>query len=132
MTVKIKGIDIEMDGITRVVPPLNLESLELLQDRISAFNGNVVDKNSIQLIKDVALASLKRNYPDMTMEEVTRGLDVANMGPIFKAVMDVSGLIRQDIEDQKKLMAAAALANPSIGVESSGTSSPAPAGDTSK
>ena len=106
--VKIKGIEVEMGGTVRVVPPLNLNSLEQLQDRLAGFSGGM-DKESISIIKDAALAALKRNYPDITMEIVAEELDVSNMNEIFLAIMDVSGLRRKAIEEAKNQMATATL-----------------------
>lgn len=97
MMVKIKGIEVEMGGATRTIPPLNLGALSTLQDRLAAFKGGL-DPESIQLVLDAAFLALKRNYPDITMEQVADEIDVGNMDEIFKAIMDVSGLRRKAAE----------------------------------
>ena len=98
-TPRFKGIAIEFaDGTTYVVPPMNLATIEVLQERLATFTGGV-DKNSISLVVDATLASLQRNYPDMTRERVVNELlDVSNMEEVMAAVMDVSGLRRKGQE----------------------------------
>jgi hypothetical protein len=107
--VKVKGISMVLgDGATYVVPPLNLFSLELLQDRLQTFAGGL-DKDSVSLIVDATHMALQRNYPDVSRETVSQLLDVANMLEVMAALMDVSGLARKAAEaaqgeDEKKQM----------------------------
>lgn len=96
--VKVKGIPVELGGVTFIVPPLSLGALEQLQAGIAGFTGDVFDKAQIALVIDAALAALKRNYPDITREQVAECIDVANMPEVFEAVMDVSGLKRKSLE----------------------------------
>jgi hypothetical protein len=98
-TPKIKGIAFEFaNGETLVVPPLNLASIELLQDRLANFKGGL-DKESISLVIDAAHMALKRNYPDITVEAIKNDLvDLSNMESVMGMVMDVSGLKRKEIE----------------------------------
>ena len=94
---KIKGITLELGGEDFVVPPLPLGALESLQERIEVFTGGL-DKGSVATVIDCLHASLKRNYPDKTREDVADLVDVANMGEVMQAVMDVSGMRRKQIE----------------------------------
>ncbi len=98
MTVRIKGVTVELSGTNYVIPPIALGALEQLQERIGAFDGNVQDTKQISTVIDCAHAALKRNYPDMTREQVADLIDIANMGDVFAAVMDVSGLKRKEQE----------------------------------
>lgn len=95
--IKIAGVPVEMGGVRRVIPPLNLKALKLFQERIANFKGGL-DPESIQLVLDVAYSALKRNYPEITMDEIEDAIDVSNMGDIFSAIMDVSGLQRKASE----------------------------------
>lgn len=95
--VKVKGIPKNLGGTDFVIPPLALGPLEQLQDRIAAFDGTL-NKESIAVVIDAAHAALKRNYPDITREDVAELVDVENMIEVFEAVMDVSGLRRKQIE----------------------------------
>lgn len=96
-TPRFKGIEIEFaDGTKMTVPPMNLATVEVMQDRLAAFKGGM-DSVSIALVVDVTLASLQRNYPDITRERVMNELlDVSNMEEVMAAVMDVSGLRRKE------------------------------------
>ena len=98
MTVRIKGVTVELNGTNYVIPPIALGALEQLQERIGAFDGNVQDAKQISTVIDCAHAALRRNYPEMTREQVADLIDIANMGDVFAAVMDVSGLKRKEQE----------------------------------
>ncbi|MFK7088684.1 hypothetical protein AAFM71_07690 [Chromobacterium violaceum] len=97
--VKIKGIPLSLGGTTYIVPPLNLGALEQLQERLANFSGGI-DAASVGTVLDAAHAALVRNYPDLTRERVAELIDVANMGEVMEAVMDVSGLKRQAFETE--------------------------------
>jgi hypothetical protein len=105
--VKIPGIKIKLGDVERVFPPLNLKSLKLLQPQLESFKGGI-DINSVDTVLEVAMASLKRNYPDIAIDELEEYIDVSNMNEIIQAVMDVSGLRRKAIEQEAKLGEAAA------------------------
>jgi hypothetical protein len=92
----IKGITIELGGVDHIVPPLTLGSLERFQDRLEAFTGGM-DRESINLMADVAYAALLRNYPDLTREAMLEMLDLGNTEDVFQAVMDLSGIKRKAI-----------------------------------
>lgn len=92
--VKVKGIRLLLGGRDWVVPPLNLAALEQLQEQLARFSGGL-DADSVALVLDATTAALRRNYPDITREQVADMLDVANMAEVMEAVMDVSGLKRQ-------------------------------------
>ena len=98
MTVKVKGIALELGGSEYVVPPVALGPLEQLQQRISEFKGDIQDAKQVATVIDVAHAALKRNYPEITREEVGDMIDVGNMAEVFACVMDVSGMKRKALE----------------------------------
>lgn len=101
----IPGIPLVLGGTEFLVPPLSLGALELLQDRLSGFTGGM-DPASIRTVVDAALMAIKRNYPEMTREQILDLLDVANMMDVFSAIMDISGLKRKAI-DQGEVAGAA-------------------------
>lgn len=94
---KFKGIKILLGDRELVVPPLNFRSLQQLQERLAKFSGGV-DPESIGLVVDATHEALRRNYPEITRDEVIDGLDLENMLPVMEAVMDVSGLKRKAVE----------------------------------
>ncbi|UYP52447.1 hypothetical protein [Neisseria gonorrhoeae] len=69
MTVRIKGVTVELNGADYVIPPIALGALEQLQERIGSFDGNAADAGQISTVIDCARAASKRNYPDLTREE---------------------------------------------------------------
>jgi len=96
--VKIKGIPVELGDRTLIVPPLALGALEQLQERIATFTGDIRSKEQIATVLDAAHAALKRNYPEVTREDVAEWVDVGNMAEVFEAVMDISGMKRKALE----------------------------------
>lgn len=88
----INGVWLEIGGETFMCPPLALGDLELLQDRLAAFEQAVspTDREAVRTVLDAVLAALQRNYPEMTRERLSRLLDVGNMDRAMAAVMGVS------------------------------------------
>lgn len=89
-TVRVKGREIEFaDGSKLTVPPLSLASVETLQERLANYKGGMGD---VSLVIDALHASLVRNYPEMTRQQVAELVDIANMQDVMFAVMNVSGM----------------------------------------
>ena len=101
--VKYKGITANIGGEEYVIPPISLGALEQLQDKISAFTGDLTSSAQVASAIDVIHAALTRNYPGVTREAVAEMIDVGNMAEIFEAVMDVSGLKRKEAESGEVL-----------------------------
>jgi hypothetical protein len=114
MTTKVPGIKLTLGGKELIVPPLSLGAVEDMQDRLSAYKG-VGDKASVATAIDALTASLKRNYPETTREEVRELIGLENMQDVMLAVMDVSGLRRQELESGE----------PAAKPETAGSTSPA-------
>lgn len=95
----IKGIPMTLgDGREYIVPPLTLGALEDNQEAIEA-STDELSATSIRAMIDIAHAALRRNYPELTRGDVRELIDVAIMGDVFTACMDVSGLKRKAMED---------------------------------
>ena len=95
----IKGIVITLGDKDYVVPPLNLGTLEIMQERLEQFRGGA-DKESIATVLDASFAALKRNYPDITREQVAEIVGLENMIELMQAIMDISGMRRKELETQ--------------------------------
>ncbi len=76
----IAGREINLGGTTFVVAPLSLGALERLEDRLKM-------APTPGLIVDVVTASLSRNYPEMTRDQVAELIDTDNCAAIFAAIM---------------------------------------------
>jgi hypothetical protein len=100
----IAGIKVVLGGVERVVPPLNLGALIELKDRLAAFRPGEVDTGSVDTLLECLYRALRRNYPEITKEEIAEHVDLGNMVELMQAVMDVSGLRRKkaEAEEQKQ------------------------------
>lgn len=95
----IKGITMTLaDGKAYVIPPLTLGALEDHQETLAQV-GTELSPAVVSTLIDVALSALKRNYPGITRSDVGNLIDVENMGDVFLALMDVSGLRRKAQEE---------------------------------
>jgi len=78
---------------TLVFAPLNVAAVKQYRDAIkSVFVGGLPD---IELVAKLALASLKRNYPDVKLEDVEELIDYSNYFDIWDAILNLSGLVAQ-------------------------------------
>jgi hypothetical protein len=109
--VKVKGLKVTLDGEDLIMPPLSLGALEQLGESLATYNGDVRDKAQVAVVIDVAHSALKRNYPDMTREQVAEKIGLENMQDVMEAAMDVSGLKRKEREAAE---AAAGEAQPAL------------------
>jgi hypothetical protein len=96
--VKIPGVTLNLAGTDWQIPPLRLGDLERMSKDLAAFDGSTVTGASVAVVIDATFAALKRNYPDLTRDQVADMLDVANMLEVMQAVMDISGMKRKEIE----------------------------------
>lgn len=108
---KIKGNDFDFGLVVLTIPPLSLGDLELLQDRMGTLQVGATDAKSVGTVIDATLAALKRNYPEMTREEVAGMIDLENMVDVLECVMDVSGAKRKAADAAKKAPSAASSSN---------------------
>lgn len=91
----IRGITLNLGGTDYIVPPLSLGALEELQERIQAFDGTLAAAGTVV---DCAHRALRRNYPDLTRDQVADMIDVGDFQDVMEAVMDVGGLKRKELE----------------------------------
>lgn len=91
--IKVPGKEIELGGKTYIIAPLNAAAVKQYRDQIKAvFVGGLPD---IELVSKLALASLKRNYPAITLEEVEEVLDYSNYFEVWDTMLNLSGLVAQ-------------------------------------
>lgn len=99
--VKFPGIVKTIGGTEYIIPPISLRTLQIMQSEIEQINQSVMDAKSIDTAITVIHSALKRNYPQITLDEVGDLVDVGSMFDLFEVVMDVSGLKRKAIEEAK-------------------------------
>ncbi len=99
----IPGVEFPFGGgKTYVVPPLSLGALERLQGKLASLSSaSATDPESIKTVVDAAHSALKRNYPEMTRDEVAELVDLGNMHEVINCVMDVAGMRRKAADDAK-------------------------------
>lgn len=78
------------------VPPLGLLGVQELLDDIPKLQGikGVPTPAQMQMVATIVHKAMRRNYPDMSVEEVAEMLDLANFQSALDAVMKVSGFVR--------------------------------------
>jgi len=108
----------ELIEVDLMVPPLNFDALEALQERLQTLSLQP-SAASMKTLVDAMIRALVRNYTGVPRWLITQTIDVANMADMVVALMDVSGLKRKEIEDAKKAMTAL----PPTGAETPGTTS---------
>lgn len=101
---KIPGIEFDFGG-DRVytLPPLALGDLQVFQDRLTKLGENgALHPASIGTIVDVTHAALRRNYPEISRDDVGQLIDVGNLFEVIDSVMDMAGVKRKAADDAKK------------------------------
>lgn len=94
--VKYQGYAVSLGGKEYVFAALSLGSVEMLQDKISAVTAGGDVMKQIGSIIDISHASLKRNYPEITREEVADLIDISNIEGIFLNIMSTSGMVASE------------------------------------
>ncbi len=89
----IPGRSLDLGGRSWVVPPINFAALKKHRAFIAEMRTGSVDLTDAQqdAMLDLIYLALRRNYPDITPEQVEDMIDLANMQPVFAAIMSVSG-----------------------------------------
>lgn len=86
------GISVQMGGQEWVCPSLNFKQLQNLLPRFQAMQTGELSVDWLKASVEIVHASLSRNYPDLTVEQVGEMLDMTNFTDALNAVMEVSGL----------------------------------------
>ena len=86
---KYSGTKIMIGGSEFVFSPLSLGSIESMKDELANLGSEDLVVQAKTAVS-IAHASLKRNYSEMTREEVSDMIDLSNFKEIIEAVMNVS------------------------------------------
>lgn len=88
----VDGRPVVLGGVMYIVPPLTLYAVRQFAERLKTLDlSGGMDPDKLDLLAQVVHAAVKRNYPDMTYEELLEKLDLGNVHSVFEAVMGVSG-----------------------------------------
>lgn len=94
---RFAGQEMTLGGTTFVVPPIALGALKTLLPKIQSLQLSDQGVPGIAQVEDaleICLAALKRNYPDLTLEQLGDLVDLGNFNALVRAVMGQSGLVR--------------------------------------
>lgn len=80
----------ELGGKKRILAPLNVAAVKQYRDEIK--NVFVGQMPNIELVSTLAYASLKRNDPDLTQEQVDEWIDYGNLFDVWESLLNLSGL----------------------------------------
>ncbi|MEQ1717520.1 MAG: hypothetical protein ABL907_16345 [Hyphomicrobium sp.] len=99
---QLDGVPIQLGGFTYILPPCSLTTLKRHSAGIDKFAkaGSQFELTAemVDLIVAVLTEALARNYPDVTAEAVADHVGVDTMSGLFQAALDVSGLIREQLQ----------------------------------
>lgn len=90
---KYEGVSMKIGGRELVIPPLSLKQVQKLYPTIEALQKESDPLKSMEAVSLVVHAALKRNYPEMTLDEVDDMLDLGNFKAVIETVMGVSGFL---------------------------------------
>ncbi len=93
----------ELVDIELIVPSLNFDSLKVLQTRLHKL-GDGPDAESMETLVDALEQALARNYRSIPRWLITQTVDIANMGDLMLALMNVSGMKAREGDAEKKVM----------------------------
>ena len=83
------------------IAPLNFKALRELSDSVKDLTENAPSgmPSGVQMMAmaKIAHAALRRNYPDITEDEVADNLDFGNFSIVLAAVMGASGLSGREV-----------------------------------
>jgi hypothetical protein len=93
------GVDVVLGKGIYTAPPLTLRAIRTLMPKISLLSDPTTSQEaSFDILAEVIHATLKRNYPALTQEEVEEGLDIKNVGAAMEAILLASGLKRGNVQ----------------------------------
>ena len=93
----IEGVQISLGGKEYIVPALNFRQLRELKEPMSKLNATangIPDDVAFDAGLSIIEAAIKRNYPDITREQVEEMIDLSNFKIILPAIMGASGLVK--------------------------------------
>jgi hypothetical protein len=77
------------------IPPLGFAAIKDMQANLEILQGmkdaGAPNDDQMKVVAEVVHAAMRRNYPDMTSEQVLDMLDLGNFRKVFEAVLGMSG-----------------------------------------
>ncbi len=99
----IDGIKMKIGEHEYIVPALNLKSLNKVQDKINRLfeisQPGVLSAEQTDIMRDIVLEGLQRNYPDLTPEQLDEMLDLSNVSGVMDAILGKKANIAEATEN---------------------------------
>jgi len=75
------------------IPPLAFGALQDLQENIGSLQGMSTNptKDQMNVVVDIVHMAVKRNYPDIDINELRDMIDLGNFQAVLEAVLNTSG-----------------------------------------
>lgn len=86
------GVRIQLGTQKYLCPALCLDDVQVYLPQIEAMQKGPMTPEKFDLVKECVHAALIRNYPDLDIKVVGKGLDLRNFKEVLDAVMARSGL----------------------------------------
>lgn len=88
--VEFRGVAFEHGRSHLIVPELNLDLAEALSDQLDVIaDGTRGIKERQAAVMEVVLAAVRRNYPEMTMEDLRKFATKNTLNPLFRAATGI-------------------------------------------
>lgn len=95
-----EGTTITIQGQKYIVPPLSFSGMKKIEQDLLVLNDpKSTDFSKICVMVKAIKLALRRNYPDMTDEQIEDMIDVGNINNVFDAIMGASGLEKKPGEN---------------------------------
>lgn len=91
---KIPGRPVNMSGVVLIFAPLTLDQVQQFEKDVATLGTAGTARENIESGLPLLLASLNRNYPEITPEILRPLVDMANFKEACEALVDVSGFKR--------------------------------------
>ena len=90
----LNGVKVSLGGQDYILPPLTLGTLKRMGNKLNTLAGisSVPNEEQCDVMCEIVHASLVRNYPELTKDQLYEMLDLGNMTTVFQAVLGVSGI----------------------------------------
>src|SRR5574337_945295 len=92
---KIPGARMNLGGRELVLAPLNLQQVEQFESVLPELGKQGSLRDALSTGVPIIHASLSRNYPEITLDEVRGLLDIGNFREALDAMLGISGYSRR-------------------------------------
>jgi hypothetical protein len=87
----VEGVALVLGGVELLVPALSLGAFKRLGPKLAALETTSDRVAQLSVMVEAVHAALRRNYPDMTLDQVDDMIDLRNIEAVFQAVLAQSG-----------------------------------------